>query len=367
MLQEQTAEKFSFEVVAGDHNGAGMAAVTSDALEGQLADADQCLGQLLWNVSSMASMLCETPLAMVSQLQGQFDCTGIDVLSSPLTATCTEQADMRRQWWRMSEQPGVICNNIDFSLCESSVCTPERITEINGPSVGCCFERRGAARGEGGLRYYAATPMRNACGDLLGTLCVLDRRPRTLQAHQRSGLHLLARQFITQLELHRDLRQLQRQTLTDPLTKVGNRRGLECRLREECSRHLRNGEPFSLLMLDVDGFKQYNDTYGHPAGDAALTLLCDLVRMPLRTSDFVARIGGDEFVVVLPNTPEACAHLVAERIRTTLKLARWPHTPLSVSIGIAAPPPGKVCDAGILLNIADQTMYSSKRRRRKPA
>lgn len=362
MLQEETADQFSFEVATGCRGSEDSIANRQDMPD---AEGDQCLGQLIWNVASVASMLCETPLAMVSQLQGRFDCSSAGLLSTTGADLPGEDTGVRRQWWRLADGQELICSNVDFSLCESSVCTPDRITEISGPSVGCCFERRGLARGQGGLRYYAAMPMRNARGDLLGTLCVLDRQPRLLGAHQRSGLRLLAHQFITQLELYRDLRLLRRQTLTDPLTKVGNRRGLERRLREECARQLRNGEPFSLLMIDVDGFKQYNDTYGHPAGDVALRLLCELVRTPLRTSDYIARIGGDEFVVVLPNTSEAGAYLVAERIRATLRMAQWPHCPLSISTGVATLPAGEICDVGALLQIADQTMYSSKRRRRQ--
>ncbi|MCW5296577.1 sensor domain-containing diguanylate cyclase [Herbaspirillum lusitanum] len=345
--------------------GFGLAAAASVRLPGHPAsEPDERLGQLLWNVTSLAGMLCDTPIAMVSQLQGQFDCTETGALSLAAAVALDGGMDQRRQWWRLSGQSDIVCSTADFGLCESAALTPERITEISDLTLDQRFAPGGMAKGPTGLRFYAAMPMCNQRGDLLGTLCVLDRKPRLLEQHQRSGLHLLARQFITQVELHRDLQMLQRQTLTDPLTGAGNRRGFDRRLREEWSRHLRSGEVLSLLMIDVDMFKQYNDTYGHPAGDDVLSLLCELLRMPLRASDFVARVGGDEFAVILPNTPEVGAELVVERIQAMLQAAKWPHCPVSISAGVATLSPGEVCDFATLLQRADQAMYMRKHSRR---
>ncbi|WP_034299379.1 sensor domain-containing diguanylate cyclase [Herbaspirillum sp. RV1423] len=344
----------------------GCAAGDSARLPGHpVSEPDERLGKLLWNVASLAGAMCEAPIVMVSQLRGQFDCTDSGALSLTAAVALDSDVDRRRQWWRFSGQSGIVCSNADFSLCESAVRTPERITEISDLSLVKRFGRHGMARGPTGIRFYAAVPLSSVRGDLLGTLCVLDRRARLLEPHQRTGLHLLAQQFVTQLDLHRDLQQLQRQTLTDPLTGVGNRRGFDRRLREEWARHLRSGEALSLLMIDVDMFKQYNDTYGHPAGDVVLGQLCELLHMPLRASDFIARFGGDEFAVILPNTPQAGAHLVVQRIQSMLKTAHWPHRPLSVSAGVATLSPGEVCDFSMLLQRADEAMYACKRGARK--
>ncbi len=345
--------------------GFGPAAAAARLPGHPVSEPDERLGQLLWNVTSLASMLCDAPIAMVSQLQGQFDCTETGALSLTAAVALDGSMDQRRQWWRLSGQSAIVCSAADFSLCESAALTPERITEISDLTLDQRFAHHGMTRGPTGLRFYAATPMRNQRGDLLGTLCVLDRKPRLLEPHQRNGLHLLAQQLIVQLELHRDLQLLQRQTLTDPLTGVGNRRGFDRRLHEEWARHLRSGEALSLLMIDVDMFKQYNDTYGHPAGDDVLSLLCELLRMPLRASDFVARVGGDEFAVILPNTPEVGAELVVERIQAMLRAAQWPYCPVSISAGVATLSPGEVCDFGALLQRADQEMYMRKQGRRK--
>jgi diguanylate cyclase (GGDEF)-like protein len=116
------------------------------------------------------------------------------------------------------------------------------------------------------------------------------------------------------------MQKLEQQTMTDALTGIGNRRSFDSRLREEWTRHLRNARPLTMLMVDVDYFKQYNDTYGHPAGDALLVQLARVLRSPLRASDFLARYGGDEFALILPDTDETGAMQVSDRI----KRRRWP-------------------------------------------
>lgn len=346
--------------------GGGAGANVSLRLPGHpMSEPDERLGHLLWNITSLAGLLCDAPIAMISQLQGEFDCSERGALSLTAAMALDSGVDHRRQWWRFAGQSSVVCSSADYSLCETAVTTPDRITEISDLSLHPRFAELAINQTAPGVRFYAAIPLSDSHGELIGTLCVLDRVPRLLQPHQRDGLHLLARQFMDQLEMHRDMQQLQRQTLTDPLTGVGNRRGFDRRLHEEWSRHLRSGAALSLLMIDVDRFKQYNDTYGHPAGDFILNQLCELLRMPLRASDFVARYGGDEFSIILPNTPHAGAQLVVSRIQNMLDAVPWPHRTVTVSVGIATLEPEEVCDFAMLLQRADQAMYLCKRSRRE--
>lgn len=362
VLQAGVSDKHGFGI--GLSGGAG--ATVSLRLPGHpMSEPDELLGRLLWNITSLASLLCDAPIAMVSQLQGEFDCSERGALSLTAAVALDSGADPRRQWWRFAGQSSVVCSTADYSLCETAVTTPDRITEIFDLSLDPRFTDLVMTQNAPDIRFYAATPLRDQHGELIGTLCVLDRVPRRLTPHQRDGLRLLAQQFMDQLEMHRDMQQLQRQTLTDPLTGVGNRRGFDRRLHEEWSRHMRSGAAMSLLMIDVDRFKQYNDTYGHPAGDVVLNQLCELLRMPLRASDFVARYGGDEFSIILPNTPHTGAQLVVERVQAMLTSVQWPHRTVTVSIGIATLQPEEVCDFGMLLQRADQAMYLCKRSRRE--
>jgi diguanylate cyclase (GGDEF)-like protein len=160
--------------------------------------------------------------------------------------------------------------------------------------------------------------------------------------------------------------ELERLSVTDELTGLANRRRLMAELERELRRSYRSGRPFAVLMLDVDRFKQFNDTWGHPAGDAVLVRLASTCREYVRDVDTVARYGGEEFMVVLPETPAAEAARVAERIRAGTEEDRFrpeggsAELGVTVSIGYAVYPD----DAGTpnaLIEAADQALYRSKK------
>ncbi len=140
---------------------------------------------------------------------------------------------------------------------------------------------------------------------------------------------------------------------TDPLTGVYNRRFLEEFLHRELSRSRRSRQPLSLLMLDLDGFKAFNDEHGHLAGDKVLASVAASLRDTVRTTDVVARYGGDEFVVVLPNTPGDAARRVAR------DLIRSVPPPVGVSVGVGCMAE-RVLNAAELLAAADRALRSAK-------
>ena len=129
-------------------------------------------------------------------------------------------------------------------------------------------------------------------------------------------LELFAAQAASSIELHRLYDALAEQARTDGLTGIANHRAFSDRLQQEIAKAVRYGTPLSLLMIDIDNFKPFNDTYGHPQGDKLLKEMAALLLASTRENvDLVARYGGEEFAVVLPNTPaEGAAHL-AERLR----------------------------------------------------
>ena len=153
--------------------------------------------------------------------------------------------------------------------------------------------------------------------------------------------------------------ELERLSVTDALTGLYNRRYLMGTLATEAQRSRRLRRPFSVLLADADHFKQYNDTQGHPAGDAALVKIADILRKQTRAVDCVARYGGEEFLVVLLETTVATAVLVAERIRARVAAEAFEGGRMTMSIGVAeCPAHGDTPES--LIASADAALYKAK-------
>lgn len=146
---------------------------------------------------------------------------------------------------------------------------------------------------------------------------------------------------------------------TDGMTGLPNHRSFQERLRSELKTAARAGRPLSLLLVDVDKFKQYNDNFGHPAGDTALRIVAKLLQENRRAGDFPARYGGEEFTVILPDTDASMAMLVAERLRGLAEAHAFPHRQITLSIGLARLEEG--LDAQDIITHADRALYASKR------
>jgi diguanylate cyclase (GGDEF)-like protein len=158
--------------------------------------------------------------------------------------------------------------------------------------------------------------------------------------------------------------ELRRLSATDPLTGLGNRRGLYAHLRDEWRRSQRYGSPLSLLLIDIDGLKQINDEWGHGAGDQVLRNAARAIRSTLRATDYGARWGGDEFAIVAPNTNGAAARRLGERLLArTGRHSRTddlPLTALSIGIAVTAAEQGEADTPKALIDQADAALYRSK-------
>jgi diguanylate cyclase (GGDEF)-like protein len=156
----------------------------------------------------------------------------------------------------------------------------------------------------------------------------------------------------------------------DMLSGLANRRGFQSRLDFEWMKAQQYGSELSLLMIDVDHFKLYNDTYGHPEGDACLTRLGEtLAGIAADTMGFAARYGGEEFCLLLPNTGALLAMEVGEAVRATIQGLDLPHATSShksvtVSIGVACTLPSESQQPGDLIEAADAALYAAKHRGR---
>lgn len=194
-----------------------------------------------------------------------------------------------------------------------------------------------------------------------------------IRHHSKSYIHQLQRDRAYQA-LHESQQQLiaanaelQRLSDSDGLTGVASRRYLNACLAHEWRRCAREQQMLSLLMLDVDHFKHYNDTYGHLAGDEVLKQVAQTVRQSVeRPADLAARFGGEEFAVVLPNTNADGARHLAETIRSRIERLAIPHTAsatgcVTVSIGVASCVPMQDATENVLLNIAENALYAAKK------
>lgn len=153
---------------------------------------------------------------------------------------------------------------------------------------------------------------------------------------------------------------------TDALTQLKNRRVFTTRLNDEMHRVRRFRRPTSLLLLDVDDFKNYNDSFGHTAGDELLRMMGKVLQDNTRVTDCVARYGGEEFAVILSETDRDASIVSAERFRKVIEGTPWPQRPVTASFGVATLTPERLlsqprfCDTDLVAE-ADQALYYSKK------
>ena len=195
----------------------------------------------------------------------------------------------------------------------------------------------------------------------IGSLVVASRRVNAYGPKQIELLEQVALQIATPIENAQLYTKAEHRSRIDELTGLFNRRHFEERLKEELARHSRHSEVFSLFLLDLDSFKTYNDIYGHPSGDRLLNEIGRIIKRTIRSADQAFRYGGDEFIIILPQTTTDDAYSVAERVRE--QVARGMEAKeiaVTCSIGLASYPSDAVI-AGELITIADTALYYAKR------
>ncbi|MCL1892702.1 MAG: diguanylate cyclase [Holophagaceae bacterium] len=191
------------------------------------------------------------------------------------------------------------------------------------------------------------------------------------------GLNLGAEDYITkpfhdvivklrvrnQIKIVNQMRIIERFSMIDQLTDIANRRSFDQQIYKEWRSAIRMKSALSLLMVDVDNFKNYNDTYGHQQGDIALRTIADVLKRNIfRPTDFVARWGGEEFAVLLPSTDLNNASAIAENLRSSIENSTIPEAPttLTVSIGLNSQTPSQNDSLDVFISKADLALYTAK-------
>lgn len=201
--------------------------------------------------------------------------------------------------------------------------------------------------------YFALT------GAAAAYLAARERSQRLAQAQTQRFLADLQE---AHAQLKRYARDMSERAVTDGLTRLFNHTYFHQRLEEEMSRARRYDRPLSLLMLDLDDFKRYNDNHGHLEGDGVLTTVGAVLAAAVRHEDVACRYGGEEFAIIMPETDTEAARAAAERVRDAIQ-QRFAHRdpgPLTVSIGVASFPDHAQCRVE-LIEAADRALYLSKR------
>jgi diguanylate cyclase (GGDEF)-like protein len=259
--------------------------------------------------------------------------------------------DENRQWFKSRAGLDASETGRDISFCGHA---------ILGSDVFVIEDERFAdnplVTGPPNIRFYAGVPLRYLNGSKLGTLCIIDQQPRSLDEDD--------------LDMLRDLAEMAESELSavhvatiDDLTKISNRRGFVSLAQNSISLCARQQTPVSMVFLDLDKFKPINDQFGHAEGDRALVAFASLMRKSFRDSDVFARIGGDEFAVLLTNTQEKLAREIVIRFRSLVDVYNV-HADrgydIEFSDGIVSINPDQDSTVEDLLREADVLMYEKK-------
>lgn len=218
---------------------------------------------------------------------------------------------------------------------------------------------------EEGIRSLVATPLRFQ-NRTIGILYLDDYKPREFTNREIAILTLLSTQATLAIEKMHILEKAEQLAITDELTQLYNHRYFSNALSNEIYRATRYGNSLSLIMIDLDNFKSYNDTYGHPMGNFLLSFIAEVFRRNARNTETVARYGGEEFVIIVPENNKSSAICLAERIRKDVENLCRPEInieilkPITISLGVASFPEDATDEDG-LIKKADAALYQAKK------
>jgi diguanylate cyclase (GGDEF)-like protein/PAS domain S-box-containing protein len=274
---------------------------------------------------------------------------GLYMLDKDRRITYWNKGAERITGFSSSEVVGCACrdnvlNHVDeqgMPLCDSALCPAQQSMITRSTSENTIYLRH-----KEGHRVAVSTriaPISDAAGNIVGAIELFTDNKATV-------------------EVQRKIQDLEKMALLDPLTQLGNRRHLEMHLQSSLDEMRRYGWPFGILFMDVDGFKKINDIHGHDVGDRTLNMVAATMSNSLRSSDFLGRWGGDEFLAVVLNVREDQLLAIGNKLRalvehSTIVIGRT-FERVTVSVGATAADADDTMDT--LLKRADNLMYRSK-------
>jgi diguanylate cyclase (GGDEF)-like protein len=258
------------------------------------------------------------------------------------------------------------------ALCAHTIAQPDKPTVVEDLACDPRFARNPLVLQHPHLRFYAGAAIVDGRGHALGTIAVMAPQPRQLSASECAAvcatLQDLATLAQTALEHQQQALQLTHQALHDQLTGLSNRAHFKHTLDVELAHAMRTGEPFTVLCMDLDGFKAVNDGFGHAAGDEVLCEVSKRLTQQVRLGDVLARFSGDEFGVVMRHGAKDSAQVLAKRIvkavSAPITLSSGDTIGVGISVGMAAYS-DDVGSVATLLAQADQALYQAKKQNEK--
>lgn len=312
-------------------------------------------------------------------------------VNDTLTLTKINPAAMTRQLGEMSVKGG----KFQVHITSLKLLRPENLPSPREQKALESFEKGEKEAGEfikdgTNMKFFYMAPLKaeKAClkchekqgykeGEIRGGISIIipvhhnEHLASIIAGHAIVGLFGLFGIMLFSMKLNKSYRKIQKQAVIDALTEIPNRRAFMLRIESEFRRSARENRPLSVIMIDIDHFKLYNDTYGHAAGDECLKKVAQaIINTVKRPGDFCARYGGEEFVVLLPDTAVDAARLLAENIRSNIKDMKLSHKecpPLyvvTISLGVAATVGSSTTTYETVLRQSDKALYNAKRRGR---
>lgn len=310
----------------------------------------------------------ETPLEERFDRITRIVCQALDV---PISAISLIDSD--RQWFKSIQGLDISETTRQVSFCGHAILQDQPLI-IPDALKDDRFASNPLVIGDPKIRFYAGCPLILGDNFKIGSLCAIDHAPREMSDDQITLLCDLAAMVQSELNnialthahhtLIQDLKEAERAALIDPLTRLWNRAGGQELLDREWHYALVQGTPFSLAMIDIDHFKQINDSFGHCIGDQVLQQVSEVLLGSLRSFDVVCRWGGEEFLVILPGCEKRDLFQTVERLLTAVQNLKMKTDVgalrTTVSIGAATINPKSNQDVSGFIKSVDMAMYKAK-------
>ncbi len=272
--------------------------------------------------------------------------------------------DSERLWFK--SRIGLDVPELDrkIAFCAHTIMRPTELLVVDDLLADTRFTDNPLVASAPNIRFYAGAAIVDDDHHAVGTIAVIDTQPRTFSDSQRQTLVDFSTLAMTALQSRRRAVALSRLAMTDHLTGIANRAKFAAEISAEVQTSQQSGSPFHVFLLDLDGFKAINDTFGHAAGDDVLRKVAERLSLLVRPGDTLARLGGDEFGIVARNADPGAAGVLAEHIRTaverSIKLSSGGFVRVGVSVGVASYT-RQVSSVDELLARADHVLYQAKR------